>query len=68
MNKVLYERGVLKNFSDKHKEHSSGSVLSKDVLKNFCKIGRKKTSLLESFFNKFAGGNLKSAEAVAGDL
>ena len=35
---VLYERGVLKNFSeftDKHKKQSSGGVLSKDVFKIF---------------------------------
>ena len=41
---VLYKRGVLKNFSkfsDKHKEQSSGGVLSKDVLKNFEKLAKK---------------------------
>ena len=51
-NKVLYKRGVLKNFSkfsDKHKEQSSGGVLSKDVLKNFVKL-TEKTSLPESPF------------------
>ena len=51
-NKVLYKRGVLKNFSkfsDKHKEQSSGGVLSKDVLKNFVKF-TEKTSLPESPF------------------
>ena len=44
-------RGVLKNlskFSDKHKEQSSGGVLSKDVLKKFTK----KTSLPESPFQQ----------------
>ena len=38
---VLYERGVLKNFSqftDKLKKQSSGGVLSKYVLKNFAKL------------------------------
>ena len=41
---MLYKRGVLKNFSkfsDKHKEQSSGGVLSKDVLKNFEKLAKK---------------------------
>ena len=44
-------RGVLKNlskFSAKHKEQSSGGVLSKDVLKKFTK----KTSLPESPFQQ----------------
>ena len=57
-------RGVLKNlskFSDKHKEQSSGGVLSKDVLKKFTK----KTSF--SFSTKLQAGNLNSAEAAAGD-
>ena len=38
---VLYNKGVLKNFSkftDKLKKQSSGGVLSKDVLKNFAKF------------------------------
>ena len=44
VSEVLYERGVLKNFSkftDKHKKHSSGGVLSKDVLKNLTKFTEK---------------------------
>ena len=51
-NKVFYKRSVLKNFSkfsDKHKEQSSGGVLSKDALKNFVKLAEK-TSLPESPF------------------
>ena len=41
---VLCKRGVLKNlskFSDNHKKHASGSVLSKDVLKNIAKFTEK---------------------------
>ena len=56
---MLYKRGVLKNFSkfsDKHKEQSSGGVLSKDVLKNFVKFTEK---------NIFAGVGV--GEAAAGD-
>ena len=60
---MLYKRGVLKNFSkfsDKHKQQSSGGVLSKDVLKNFVKLTEKtslpesprKKTVLESLFNK----------------
>ena len=54
---VLYKRGVLKNFSkfsDKHKEQSSGGVLSKDVVKNSVKFTEKQLcqSLL---FSKAAG-------------
>ena len=44
----LYKNGILKNFSKfsyKHKKQSSGSVLSKDVDKNFA---------------NFAGKNLQS--------
>ena len=56
-NKVLYKRGVLKNFSkfsDKHKEQSSGGVLSKDILKIFVKLSEK--HLCGSLrFNKVAG-------------
>ena len=49
---VLYERGDLNKFSkftDKHKKQSAGSVLLKDVLKNFAKFKRK-TSFPESLF------------------
>ena len=56
-NKVLYKRGVLKNFSkfsDKHKEQSSGSVPSKDILKNFVKL-TEKLLCLNLLFNKVAG-------------
>ena len=52
---VLYEKGVLKNFSklaEKHKKQSSGGVLSKNA--KFCKICRK-TSLPESLFNNVVG-------------
>ena len=68
-NKVLYERGVLKHFSkfsDKRKEHSSGGVLSKYVLKNFVKF-TEKTFTGVSFLTKLQAGNLKLAEAAAGD-
>ena len=66
-NKVLYKRGALKNFSkfsDKHKEHSPGGVLSKDVLKNF---DRKNIFAGVSFLTKLQFGNLKPAQAAAGD-
>ena len=49
---VLYKRGFLNNFSKftvTDKNHSSGGVLSKDVLKNFAKF-TEKTSTLESLF------------------
>ena len=49
---VLYERDDLNKFSkftDKHKKQSPGSVLLKDVLKNFAKFKRK-TSFPESLF------------------
>ena len=60
-------RGVLKNlskFSAKHKEQSSGGVLSKDVLKKFTK---KNIFARVSFSTKLQAGNLNSAEAAAGD-
>ena len=40
----LYKNGILKNFpkfSDKHKKQSPGSVLSKDVDKNFANFAGK---------------------------
>ena len=52
---MLYKRGVLKNFSkfsDKHKEQSSGGVLSKDVLKNFVKFTEKNIFAGVSFLKK----------------
>ena len=55
-NKLLSKRGFLKNskFSDKHKEQSSGSVQSKDVLKNSVKFtGKHLCRIL--LFNKVAG-------------
>ena len=67
---MLHKRRVLKNFSkfsDKHKEQSSGGVLSKDVL-NFCKIHRKNVFAGVSFLTKLQAGNLKPAEAATGDL
>ena len=48
---VLYKRRALKNvskFIDKHKMQSSGSVLSKDILKNFAEF--KETSFPETLF------------------
>ena len=51
-NNVLDKTSVLGNFSkysDKHKEQSSGGVLSKDVLKNFVEV-TEKTSLPEPPF------------------
>ena len=56
-NKLLYKRGFLKNyskFSDKHKEHSSGGVQSKDVLKNSVKFTEKYLCRI-LLFNKVAG-------------
>ena len=67
---MLYKRGVLKNFSkfsDKHKEQSSGGVLSKDVLKNFVKFTEKNIFAGLFFFAKLQAGNLKPVEAAAGD-
>ena len=59
-----------KNFSkvsDKHKRQPSRGVLSKDVLKKFLKF-TEKASLSESpFLKKMHAGNLKLAEAAAGD-
>ena len=52
---MLYERGVLKNFikfTDKLKKLSSGSVLSKDVLKNFAKL-IEKYLCRNLFFNNY---------------
>ena len=69
-NKLLYKRGFLKNFSkfsDKHKEQSSGGVLSKDVLKNFVKFTEKNIFAGLFFFAKLQAGNLKPVEAAAGD-
>ena len=53
--------------SEKHKEQSSGGVPSKDVLKIFCKIHRKNIFAGVSFLTKLQAGNLKPAEAAAGD-
>ena len=64
---VLYKRGVLKNFSKltlKHKNQSSGGVLSKDVLKNFAKFTEK--HLWQGLFlKKLQAGNLKLSEAAS---
>ena len=68
---MLYKRGVLKNFSkssDKHKEQSSGGVLSKDALKIFVKFTEKSIIAGVTFLTKLQAGNLKPAEAAAGDL
>ena len=66
---VLYKRSVLKNFSkfpDKHKKQSSGGLLSKDVLKNIANFTEE--HLCQSLFlTKLQAGNLKRAEAAAGD-
>ena len=54
---VLYERGVLKNFSEvtyKLTKESSGDVQSKDVLKNFEKLTEKHLCR-NLFFNEVAG-------------
>ena len=66
---MLYKRGVLKNFSkssDKHKEQSSGGVLSKDALKIFVKFTEKSIIAGVTFLTKLQAGNLKPAEAAAG--
>ena len=68
---MLYKRGVLKNFSkssDKHKEQSSGGVLSKDALKIFVKFTEKSIIAGVTFLTKLQAGNLKPAEAAAGGL
>ena len=54
---MLYERGVLKNFSEvtyKLTKESSGDVQSKDVLKNFEKLTEKHLCR-NLFFNEVAG-------------
>ena len=56
-NRVLYKRGVLKNFSkfsDKHKEQSPGGGLSKNVLK-ILQDSHKKDLCWSLIFNKVAG-------------
>ena len=53
---VLYKRDVLENFlnfTDKLKSQSSGSALSKDVLRNFEKF-KEKHLCRNSFFHKVA--------------
>ena len=54
---VLYKRCELKNFSsftDEHKKQPFGSVLSKDVLKNFGKF-KEKSFCWSLIFNKVEG-------------
>ena len=66
---MLYKRGVLKNFSkfsDKHKEQSSGGVLSKDVLKNFAKVTEKNILAGVSVLTKLQAEKVKPAEAATG--
>ena len=66
---MLYERGVLKNFSkftDKHKKLSSGGVLSKDVLKSF-QNSEKKIFARVSFLIKLQAGK-RLSEAATGDV
>ena len=67
---VFYERGVMKNFSkstDKHKNQSSGGVLSNKVLKNFSKFAEKIFAGI-SFLIKLQAGNLKLSEADTGNV
>ena len=67
---MIYKRGVLTNFSkfsDKHKEQSSGGILSKDALKMFVKFTEKNIFAGVTFLTKLQAGNLKPAEAAAGD-
>ena len=42
---MLSERAAKHTTTDKHKKHSSGGVLTKDVLKNFAKLTDKHLSL-----------------------
>ena len=62
---MLYEKGILKNFSkfsNKFKEQSSGGVLSKDALKNFVKFTEKHLCWSLAF-NKVAGWKPKNVRS-----
>ena len=66
---VHYKRGDLKKFSKftaKYKKQSSGSVLSKDVLKNFAKFTNQ--HLCRTLFFKLQAENLKLSKAATGDV
>ena len=67
---MLYKRGVLKNFvkfTYKLKKQSSGSALSKDVLRNVAKFSENIFAGI-SFLIKLQGGNLKLSETATGDV
>ena len=68
---MLCKITVLKNskFTDKHKKHSSGGVLSKE--KMFLKIlqnSQKNIFAVVSFIMKLQAGNLKLSGAATGDV
>ena len=60
--KKLSERAAKHNTTDKHKKHSSGGVLTKDVLKNFAKLTDKYLSL-SLFSNKITGWKLETVRS-----
>ena len=67
---MFCKRDFLKKFSkftDKLKKQSSGSALSKDVLRNFAKFTENVFAGI-SFLIKLLGGNLKHPEAATGDV
>ena len=67
---VSYKRDALRNFSkflDKLKKQSSGSALSKDVLRNVAKFSENIFAGI-SFLIKLQGGNLKLSETATGDV
>ena len=67
---VPYKRDALRNFSkflDKLKKQSSGSALSKDVLRNVAKFSENIFAGI-SFLIKLQGGNLKLSETATGDV
>ena len=61
---VFYMRSILKTskFTDKHKKQSSGSVMSKDVLKTFAKFTEKHLSR-SLIFIKDAGWKPKTVRS-----
>ena len=67
---VPYKRDALRNFSkflDKLKKQSSGSALSKDVLRNVAKFSENIFAGI-SFLIKLQGRNLKLSETATGDV
>ena len=70
LSEVPYKRDALRNFSkflDKLKKQSSGSALSKDVLRNVAKFSENIFAGI-SFLIKLQGGNLKLSETATGDV